>query len=147
MKKLFVKAIKFLFQKRCKVFSLGAGTVERYTIIEFKYLFSIYLHCISTDCQDRFHTHAFNAVGWTLSGGYDEEIAQKLGGIGIARTYRVGRGWRFIPRLYNHRLMKALPDTVTLLFTGPYQDTWTEETETWFRILGKGGRELVKFYK
>jgi len=146
MRQLFINIIRHFFIRRCKIFTLGEGTVERYTIIEMKSFFSIYLHCIATNCQDRFHTHAFSAVGWTLSGGYLEEVADGLN-IKETKIVTIGMGWRRIPRLYNHRLLKALPNTATLLFAGRYEETWTEQTNEWFRILGEGSKELVKFNK
>jgi hypothetical protein len=43
--------------------ALGQGYLDRYTILEIKWLFSIYFHVFNTVEQDRFHTHAFQCLG------------------------------------------------------------------------------------
>jgi len=106
-----------------KVFQLGQGQVTRYTLMEFRHFFSVYFHHIDTQAQDRFHTHAFNSYAWVLSGGYTDVTRD-----GIKHEYRAG-DLRYIPREFNHKLTKALPDTLTLLVTGPYAGIWTEELD------------------
>lgn len=131
---------------RYKTFHLGTGHVTRYTIIEIRSLFSIYIHEISTDCQDRFHTHAFNAIGWTFSGSYIEEQIPEIGSTETPIKKRIS-GVRIIPRMLNHKLLQAEPDTNTLLITGPYHDLWTEETDDYVRLLTKHGIEIGKIMK
>lgn len=57
---------------------LGEQNVSELTILEWKPLFSLkYFHFHKTDGdQDRFHTHAFNAVSVLLSGDYIEEVIE-----------------------------------------------------------------------
>lgn len=139
--------LKLLFKiLPSKKFELGEGSVTRYTIIEIKWLFSIYLHSIETYCQDRFHTHAFNAHIFILRGGYRDEI--KLG-IGKDKpTYFqefIAGDYRYVARETNHKLMSAKPGTVSLLFTGPYSSIWTEETnDDVLRILTRGRKPLYE---
>ena len=141
---MILNFIKYLLVSRSKRFELGSGHVTRYTIIEIRWLVSIYIHEISTNCQDRFHTHAFNAIDWTFKGGYLEE---QKSGIGKGHPIKVVkiRGVRFIPKLLNHRLLKALPNTHTLLITGRYHHLWTEEGEDWVKLITSHQVELVKF--
>jgi len=146
MKNLLFKLIKRVLRNRHKRFTLGEGNVDRYTLIEIRKLFSIYFHFIDTEFQDRFHTHAFNAVGWTVSGGYDEEVMEGVNG---TKTYtkHIGRGIRRIPKMYNHRILKAKPNTMTILFTGPYNELWTEETDSWVKLITRGNTEIGRFNK
>lgn len=129
-----------------KVFELGSGTVTRYTIIEIRWLFSIYVHRIDTEFQDRFHTHAFNALAFLFKGGYVEEVQDGIGG-GKTWLRTVKRGFRYIPRMYNHKILKAAPGTTTLLLAGPYSELWTEETDDWVRLITKGSKEVIRFKK
>ncbi len=121
------RLIKLLPSKR---FYLGEGVVTRYTLIEIRWLFSIYFHHIETFAQDRFHTHAFNAHVWILNGGYVDEIKDGIGPNKTTeiKTFKKG-DHRYIPRELNHKLRLAEKDTLSLLITGPYSTIWTEETD------------------
>lgn len=129
-----------------KVFRYGGGHVTRYTLFECKWLCSVYVHHIACDVQDRFHTHAFRAVSFVLSGGYTEVQKAGLGPHAPLSHHRFDAPCvRHIPRLLNHKLLRSQPDTFSLLFTGPYADLWTEETDDGtLRLLTTGQRELVR---
>lgn len=122
--------LRFIKILPSKKFHLGKGVVTRYTLIEIRNLFSIYFHHIETLDQDRFHTHAFNAHVWILSGGYIDEIKDGIGPDKktVIRKYKKG-DYRYIPREMNHRLKEAEEGTISLLITGPYSTIWTEETD------------------
>ena len=131
---------KFLQFLPSKKFELGYGHVTRYTLIEIKWLFSIYIHHIATFGQDRFHTHAFNAVVYCLSGSYTDIIKD---GIGLNKNTHINKftegSWRYIPRSMNHKIVNAENDTISLLLTGPYSNLWTEELDDeTFRLLTNG---------
>jgi hypothetical protein len=138
---LYVILDKFFFKiLPQKKFELGKGMVIRYTLIEIKWLFSIYFHQIKTFAQDRFHTHAFNARVLILRGGYKDLIKD---GIGINKPTKIvefnAGDYRHIPRGLNHKLLQAKENTVSLLITGSYSNLWTEETDDGIlRILTKG---------
>lgn len=119
--------------------SLGEGYLDRYTIFEFKRFSSLYVHCFNTIAQDRFHSHAFWGLAFVLYGGYYEEWKNSTG------TYCkwIGPGIRWIPREYNHRLLKSKPNTISVLITGPWAKFWTEEKDGIVRTLG-WGRKVVK---
>jgi hypothetical protein len=104
--------------------ALGQGYLYKYTILEIKWLCSIYFHVFNTVEQDRFHTHAFNGIAILIKGGYEEEHKLKDG---VIERKQIKPGIRYIPRSYNHRLLKSKPNTVSILFTGRWQKTWTEE--------------------
>lgn len=138
---------KFLFKiLPQKKFELGKGLVIRYTLIEFRSLFSIYFHQIKTFEQDRFHTHAFNAYVCILRGGYNDEIKD---GIGLNKPTKIIKfksgDFRYIPRELNHKLLQAETNTVSLLITGSYSNLWTEETnDGTLRLLTKGRTPLYE---
>jgi len=127
-----------------KEFLLGKGKVIRCSLIEIKWLFSIYLHKIETIEQDRFHTHAFDALVFIIKGGYEDEIKMGIGPHKpvILKKFKKGNV-RWIPQSLNHRLKRAEPGTISLLFTGRYSKIWTEETdEGILRILTSGRNPL-----
>jgi hypothetical protein len=138
---------KFLFKiLPQKIFELGKGVVIRYTLIEIKWLFSIYFHQIKTFEQDRFHTHAFNAHVFIIRGGYCDKIKDGIGPNKPTKTVQFKAGdYRYIPRLLNHKLLEAKENTVSVLITGSYSNIWTEETdEGVLRILTKGRKPLIE---
>ena len=123
--------------------ALGLGHLDRYTLFEWKRGVSVYFHVFNTVEQDRFHTHAFGGFAFVLKGGYTEEYIEN----GTVKTKYVGRGVRYIPRSYNHRLLKSEPNTISLLIAGPWADTWTEENDRYVRTLGWGRKEISRTYK
>lgn len=141
---LVFKVLKRLLKNRCKEFYLGRGVVRRYTIIEIRWLFSIYIHEISTQAQDRFHTHAFNAIGFTPIGGYLEDQLSHINSSEKPKRVKV-YGVRWIPRKMNHKLLRALPNTHTILLTGPYSHLWTEEEGDWVKLITTHQVEVGRF--
>lgn len=115
-----------------KDITLGEQVVSELTILEWKRLFSIKMfHFHKTDGkQDRFHTHAFNAVSVLLSGDYIEEVVDDLDNIVPLKRSR--KRFLFIPTNQYHRITKS-EGCRTLLITGPWGDTFKE-----LRILHKG---------
>jgi hypothetical protein len=131
-----------------KVFKLGDGDVVRYHLFEHKRLFSIYIHHIAANAQDRFHTHAFDALIYCINGGYVDEIKENIGDKDVAKTVDVKKGlWRVVPKLMNHRLTKAQEDTYTLLLVGPWTNLWTEEFNDGRIDLLTNGRRIIKSVK
>jgi len=128
------------FQK--KRVELGEGYILAYVIFEWKPLFSIIVYNWKTILQNRFHSHAFAAYAFLLSGSYTEEV-YRHGEI----TERKVNQWlkpRFLPRNYTHRILKADPNTYTVVFTGPwikYWYEWFQDTNTWVKYTW--GRKVV----
>lgn len=112
------------FWKR-KTINLGEQSVTELTILEWKRFFSIKLFNFhKTDGkQDRFHTHAFDAVSILLSGDYVEEVVDELDN--IVPLQRSRKRFLFIPANQYHRITKS-EGCRTLLITGPWGDTFKE---------------------
>ena len=113
---------------------LGDQTVTEHTILEWKKLFSIklfYFHPTSGD-QDRFHTHAFNAVSFRIHGNYVEEIVRDFQ---VKQFDRNRSRLIFIPKNEYHRITKS-DGCRTILITGP----WGSE----FKELRSLGNSLYK---
>lgn len=111
------------FWKR-KTINLGDQKVTELTVLEWKQLFSIKLfHFHPTNGkQDRFHTHAFNAVSILLSGDYTEEIIIQDYVIPLKRSRQ---RFLYIPANEYHRITKS-NGCRTLLITGPWGKEFKE---------------------
>lgn len=119
-----------------KQIALGEQCVSELTILEWKKLFSIKLfHFHKTDGdQDRFHTHAFNAVSFLLHGDYVEEV---IDGNAIKPLQRSRKWALFIPRDTYHRITKS-EGCRTLLITGP----WGAEFKELRHLCGEEYQEV-----
>ena len=112
-----------VFFKKKKII-LGEQAVTELTVFEYKRLFSIKLFNFhkSEGVQDRFHTHAFDAVSLLLWGNYVEEVI--LDGK-IVQLPRDRKRALFIPKNTYHRITRSL-GCVTLLITGPWGKEFKE---------------------
>lgn len=113
----FLKYNKFMF---------GNQTVSQFVIFECKFLFSIivfYFHK-SESSQDRFHTHAFNALSFKIFGEYSEYILdnEKTGEFHIERRIQF---FKYFPRDSYHKIGNS-NGCATLLLSGPWKRTWKE---------------------
>lgn len=130
----------FLNQFPHKRVSFGKGHIDVYTLHEDKNNGSAYIHVFNTIEQDRFHTHSFDGYSVMIKGGYREQYKED----GIIKEKWIGPGVRFIPKDYNHRLMESMPNTVTILIAGPWDESWTEEKDGIITHLGWGRNILDK---
>jgi hypothetical protein len=111
---------------RLNRFEFGEQKVTQFVVFECKWLGSIiffYFHK-SNKPQDRFHTHAFNALSFKLFGEYDEHILDDE----LTGEFRVERRNQFIkyfPRNSYHRIANS-NGCLTLLFSGPWKKHWKE---------------------
>lgn len=107
-------------------FTFGDQIVSQFVIFESKRLFSIiifYFHKCDKP-QDRFHTHAFNAVSFKLFGEYDEHVLVDES----SGEYSIHRRTQFIkyfPRDSYHRIANS-NGCMTVLFSGPWKKYWKE---------------------
>lgn len=137
--------LPIMFKK--KRVELGDGHITAYTLFEHKYLFSIIIYNWKTIRQNRFHSHAFAAIAFLLSGKYEQEV-YKNGKISI----QIVDQWlkpRYLPRNYTHKILKADPSTYTIVFTGPWMKYWYEwfqDTNTWVKY-GWGRKVISKSKK
>lgn len=117
--------------------------MDRWTLFENKRIGGVYFHSWNTIKQDRFHTHAFNGWAWLISGGYEEEemVNNQI------LLKRIKPGIRYIPKEYNHRILKSQPRTYSLLIAGPWSKMWTEETDKWKSVLGWNRNVIEKTWK
>jgi hypothetical protein len=117
------------FWKR-KTINLGDQKVTELTVLEWKRFFSIKLFNFHpTDGkQDRFHTHAFNALSILLSGDYVEEVIEWRQIVSLKRSRK---RFLFIPANQYHRITKS-NGCRTLLITGP----WGKEFRELRKITG-----------
>ena len=134
-----------------KTIPLGEGSVEQYIIFENKRLFSAIIYeWEKVGDQMRSHSHAFNLWAFLLWGGYEEYVSTEdvnsPGGV-KSRLNKVYNKFtpRFIGKDYHHQVVKALPNTWTILFTGPWESNWNEyfpESDT--TVTYSWSREVVK---
>jgi hypothetical protein len=107
-------------------FTFGDQVVSQFVLFECKWLFSIiffYFHK-SDGSQDRFHTHAFNALSIKLFGRYDEYLLlSEETGEYVVRP-RVNT-LQYFPRDSYHKIGKS-NGCMTILFSGPWNKTWKE---------------------
>lgn len=129
-----------LFRK--KRIELGEGHIIQYTLFEHKKIGGIWLYNWKTIDQNRFHTHAFSSVAFTLSGKYTEEVIKdgKIERRDVRQLFRPRR----LPENYCHRILAADPNTWTMVFFGKWTDHWWEyfqDTKTWVKY--SWGRKVI----
>jgi len=103
-------------------FTFGKQIVSQFVIFECKFLFSIiifYFHK-SNYKQDRFHTHAFNAISIKLFGNYTEYILTE----NITKKIRKNI-IQYFPKDRFH-LIGESTGCCTILLTGPWSKQWKE---------------------
>jgi hypothetical protein len=107
-------------------FEFGDQIVSQFVVFELKWIGSIiffYFHK-STKSQDRFHTHAFNALSIKFFGEYDEHIltSEETGEYYIQRRTSI---FKWFPRDSYHRIANS-KGCLTMLISGPWEKTWKE---------------------
>jgi hypothetical protein len=117
------KTISFL---RYNKFTFGDQTVSQFVIFECKWLFSVivfYFHKCGSS-QDRFHTHAFNALSIKLFGKYDEYILdnEETGEFHIEERTQI---LKWFPRDSYHKIGGST-GCCTILFSGRWEKSWKE---------------------
>lgn len=133
-----------LFRK--KRVELGDGHIIQYTLFENKNFGGIWIYNWKTIGQNRFHTHAFNSIAITLNGSYEQELI--VDGKIITETVSDRFKPRFLPRNYCHRILKAEPNTWTMVLFGKWGEYWYEyfqDTKTWVKYTW--GRKVVEKIK
>lgn len=96
------------------------STVTGYFLIEIKSLFSIVLLHFGPGSREAFHTHAFDAVSWLLSGGLREQHIE-----GQRTYYRPSLRPIFTARETFHKVY-SWGDSWVLSFRGPWAPHWHE---------------------
>lgn len=134
---------KFFNLFKYSKFTYGEQHVSQFILFESKYFFSIiffYFH--KTDgIQDRYHTHAFNALSIKLWGKY---IEYKLKAKNPEMYYiqeRKKQIFKFFPRDSYHKIGNS-NGCATILLSGPWKKTW-EEYKAGKTTVYNWGKKLV----
>lgn len=94
--------------------------VDAYFLFEIKNLGSVALLKFNKGNREEFHTHAFNALTWFLSGDLLEEDVS-----GSIYKYKFSWKPKFTSKNKNHRVL-ALKDSYCLTVRGKWNKEWTE---------------------
>ena len=108
--------------------------VDAFFIVEIKSLFSVALLRFNKGGREAFHTHAFNAWTWFLWGDLVEEDIN-----GEFHIYERNILPKITRRIKNHRVV-ANETSWCFTIRGPWEKTWTEDTETHHTVLTHGRR-------
>jgi len=114
---------------RYNKFEFGEQQISQFVIFEWKHLFSIiifYFHK-SNGSQDRFHTHAFNALSFKFFGEYTEYILLSERSHDYI-TRRRTQFFKFFPRNSYHKIGNS-NGCMTLLLSGRWKKEWKEYVE------------------
>ncbi len=114
----------------------GDLVAKQFVLFEHKKLFGILFFYFKGNKQDRFHTHAFNAISFKLWGRYTE-------GIFYPKTKEIryevrNKIIKYFPRDSYHSINQST-GCCTMLIQGPWKETWkeykdgTETKLTWHR--------------
>ena len=110
--------------------------VDAYVLLEIKGLMSIMLLKFNKGGRKAFHTHAFNALTWFLSGNIVEEDIS-----GEEYQYRRSIVPKLTKRDKNHRVF-AHEDSWCFTVRGPWKPFWTETLNGHQTVLTHG-RKIV----
>ncbi len=97
--------------------------VDAYFIIELKNFFSIALLKFNEGSRENYHTHAFDALTWFISG---ELVEEEVSGDTYVYTRSI---WpKCTPKDKCHRV-RSLTTSWCFTIRGPWSDTWEEYNE------------------
>lgn len=117
------------------------STVDGFFLIEIKSLFSIVLLRFNAGGREAFHSHAFHAFTWFITGDMVEQDID-----GSYKAYRRSLIPKYTPRSKNHRV-RAYRNSWALSIRGPWKSTWTEDTDTHHTVLTHGRKIVEKTEK
>ena len=126
-----------------KFFSYGtdggeSSGVTGFWLFEIKSLFSIAFLKFNKGTRENYHSHAFNAYSWFLSGKVEE---QRLGK--DSKVWSPSIFPKYTPRSNCHRV-NALEETYVFTIRGPWTKTWFEyDPENKKYIELESGRKVV----
>lgn len=129
---------------RYNKFKFGDQHVSQFVVFEWKYLFSIiffYFHK-SDGVQDRFHTHAFNAISFKLFGQYTEYILLSERPNDYF-TQRRTQFFKYFPKNSYHKIGNS-NGCMTLLLSGRWEKEWKEYVDGGQVIHYTWGRDKNK---
>jgi len=98
-----------------------------YCLIEWKILFSIVLLKFNHGSRENYHSHAFNAVTWFLSGRVKEETyVNHFARIDFPDKWFIPSVIPKITRRGKIHRVHSIGTTWALSFRGPWRNTWHE---------------------
>jgi hypothetical protein len=100
------------------------STVTGYWLVESKSLFSIVLLKFEGDSRQAYHSHAFHAISWLLSGKLKESCLLDK----PSKFYKPSIKPIITPRSTFHKV-DSLATSWVLSFRGPWSSKWEEYTE------------------
>lgn len=111
-----MKILKF------KKIKLGEFIANQFTIIEIKNLFSFIVYYFKGDgWQDRYHSHAFNAIAINLFGNIQEEILDNN-----KTKIEIRNEWiKYYSKERYHKLGKS-KGCLMIVICGPWEKYWYE---------------------
>ena len=113
--------------------------VDGYFLIEMKSLFSVAVLKFNKGARVQYHTHAFNAFTWFLSGQALEEDFD-----GSVYNYHQSVLPKVTLKTKNHRVI-ASKDSWCFTIRGPWDKTWTEDDkDTGLTTTFTHGRVILK---
>lgn len=117
-----------------------ASTVTGYWLIEWKRAFSVALLRFDHGSREEFHSHAFDAVSWLLSGRLREEHLD-----GRVHHHHAG-GRPIVTRRSTFHRVVAEGTAWVLTFRGPWMRTWEEfdPRVSAFVLLTHGRRPIAR---
>lgn len=95
--------------------------------LECKWAFSVLLLKFEQGSREAFHSHAFNAVSWIISGALYETIRLACGNHRSV-LYTATLRPIFTPRDRFHKVYGLDPVTWVITFRGPWVNHWLEAT-------------------
>jgi hypothetical protein len=98
--------------------------VDGFWLFRHKKLFSIALLRFSRGSREAYHSHAFNAVSWLLTGRLREQVLTKTGFDWF--VYEPSIRPIKTPRERTHKVYGLAESNWVLTFRGPWVDTWRE---------------------
>lgn len=122
--------------------------VKGYFLIEWKKFFSIGLLHFDKGSRESYHSHAFNAVTWWLSGKVTEETIKyscktKQPVIQSRKDFKPSFWPKFTRRSTFHKVIAHKP-TWAISFRGCWQDKWLECRPVDGQVTLTHGRKIVE---
>lgn len=121
----------------------GDLVAKQFVLFEHKRLFGILFFYFRGGCQDRFHTHAFNALSIKIFGRYTEGVLDENREVRFIDRTSV---FKYFPRDSYHSINHST-GCMTMLIQGPWRKTWKEYKDgkeqvlTWHRKEVKTGKD------
>lgn len=102
--------------------------VDGFWLVEWKGLFSIALLRFGKGSREAYHSHAFNAISWLLTGGLMEVTKDGPNDV-LCAYYDPSIVPIYTPRERIHKVYGSCDSNWVLTFRGSWTKTWTEIDE------------------